>query len=142
MFPKWVHDQPSNLGVNFVTNDIWEGGGGWWWWWWGRCWLFVEVLNFVGVLLVDILWSLKIWVILWNDELIVWFVVLEGVKLEISDLSNIWIIFYLLFKNILVEWFLKSRVSDLDCSLNRKRERFKVLDVEPRLNQGRTVMTS
>ena len=31
---------------------------------------------------------------------------------------------------------------DPDCSLNRKRERFKVFKVEPRSNRGRTVMTS
>ena len=35
-----------------------------------------------------------------------------------------------------------SRFSDPDRSLNHKKERFKVFEVEPRLNQGRTVMTS
>ena len=34
------------------------------------------------------------------------------------------------------------RFSDPDRSLNRKRERFKVFEVEPRSNRGRTVMTS
>ena len=35
-----------------------------------------------------------------------------------------------------------TRFSDLDRSLNRKRERFEVFEVEPRSNRGRTVMTS
>ena len=34
------------------------------------------------------------------------------------------------------------RFSDPDRSLNRKRERFKVFEVEPRSNRGRIVMTS
>ena len=36
----------------------------------------------------------------------------------------------------------QSRFSNPDRSLNRKKERFKVFEVEPRLNRGRTVMTS
>ena len=56
---------------------------------------------------------------------------------------------------ILIAWLLRdgfslfpsgfhslSRFSDPDRSLNRKRERFKVFEVEPRSNRGRTVMTS
>ena len=35
----------------------------------------------------------------------------------------------------------RPRFSDPDRSLNRKRERFKVFEVEPRSNRGRTVMT-
>ena len=35
-----------------------------------------------------------------------------------------------------------SRFWNLNRSLNHKRERFKVFKVEPRLNRGRTVMTS
>ena len=38
--------------------------------------------------------------------------------------------------------FIKSRFSDPDRSLNRKRERFKGFEVGPRSNRGRTVMTS
>ena len=38
--------------------------------------------------------------------------------------------------------FCLPRFSDLDRSLNHKRERFKVFKVKPRLNRGRTVMTS
>ena len=37
---------------------------------------------------------------------------------------------------------LRSRFSDPDRSLNRKRERFKVFEVEPRSNRGRIVITS
>ena len=36
----------------------------------------------------------------------------------------------------------KARFSDSDRSLNHKRERFKVFEVEPRSNRDRTVMTS
>ena len=37
---------------------------------------------------------------------------------------------------------LQTRFSNPDRSLNRKRERFKVFEVESRSNQGRTVITS
>ena len=43
------------------------------------------------------------------------------------------------FPHIIV---LEVRFSNSDRSLNRKKERFKVFEVEPRLNRGRTVMTS
>ena len=36
----------------------------------------------------------------------------------------------------------EARFSNPDRSLNRKRERFKVFEVEPRSNRDRTVMTS
>ena len=35
-----------------------------------------------------------------------------------------------------------ARFSDPNRSLNRKRERFKVFEIEPRLNRGQTVITS
>ena len=43
---------------------------------------------------------------------------------------------------VLIVKALKSKFSDPDRSLNRKRERFKVFEVEPRSNLGRTVMMS
>ena len=43
---------------------------------------------------------------------------------------------------VLIVKALKSKFSDPDRSLNRKRERFKVFEVEPRSNRGRTVMMS
>jgi len=39
-------------------------------------------------------------------------------------------------------WTLYPRFSDPDRSLNRKKERFKVFEVEPRSNWGRIMMTS
>ena len=43
---------------------------------------------------------------------------------------------------VLIVKALKSKFSDPDRSLNRKRERFKVFKVEPRSNRSRTVMMS
>ena len=43
---------------------------------------------------------------------------------------------------VLIVKALKSKFSDPDRLLNRKRERFKVFEVEPRSNRGRTVMMS
>ena len=43
---------------------------------------------------------------------------------------------------VLIVKALKSKFSDPDRSLNRKRERFKVFEVKPRSNRGRTVMMS
>ena len=47
------------------------------------------------------------------------------------------------------KWFFNKKINllqprfyDPDRSLNRKREMFKVFEVEPRSNRGRTVMTS
>ena len=69
-----------------------------------------------------------------------------------SPLISLWIktrlfksfvkIFYLIFLMPTFVVKVLSRFSDLDRSLNRKRERFKVFEVEPRSNWGRTVMTS
>ena len=43
---------------------------------------------------------------------------------------------------VLIVKALKLKFSDPDRSLNRKRERFKVFEVEPRSNRGQTVMMS
>ena len=49
--------------------------------------------------------------------------------------------FWLWIKSAWCHLYFLPRFLDLDRSLNRKRERFKVFKVESRLNQGRTVMT-
>ena len=56
----------------------------------------------------------------------------------------IWIfwVFWRWIARFVFVFLLMSRFLDPDRSLNRKRKRFKVFEVEPRSNQGQTVMTS
>ena len=60
----------------------------------------------------------------------------ETLPYELIKTHNCFILFYKNCNSHL------TRFSDPDRSLNRKRKRFKVFEVEPRSNRGRTVMTS
>ena len=69
---------------------------------------------------------------------------MDYIRYRLFDLENKLLKWNSLIKILIslfsVKW--RTRFSDPDHLLNRKRERFKVFEVEPRSNRGRTVMTS